>query len=104
MCGLSRFFPHCLMVFGRNHGLICLPEVGIARTTPIDVWNGPPELSAGDFTAITDGERDNLARFPTECQPYPVLVDFLANKGPNLIQFEDNRAWIEWNGWNERVC
>jgi len=73
------------MVFGGNNRLIRLPEIGIAGTTPIDGWNSTPELSTGEFTTITDHERDNLARFPTQCEPYPMLADFLANKGPNSI-------------------
>ena len=91
------------MGFGGNNGLMGLPKIGIARTTPIDRWNSTPQLSTGEFTTIADNKRDNLARFPAQCEPYPLLIDVLANKRPNLIQFECDRGWIARNCWNERL-
>jgi len=104
LCCFSCFFPNRLMVFVANNGLVRLPEIGIARTTPIDRWNRAPKLSTAEQTTITDNERNNLARFPTQCEPYPMVVDFLANKRPNLIQFERDRGWIARHCWNERLC
>ena len=65
MCGFSRFFSDCLMLLVGNDRLIGRPEIRIAGSLPVYLWNGVPELLARDFIPITEGKGHNLARLTT---------------------------------------
>jgi hypothetical protein len=103
MGGLSRLLPDCSMLLGRNHAVICRPEICIADTTPIAGWYRTPELSAGRRAPITQDECHDLSSFPAQCEPYPGLIGFLANKRPELIALECNAARIVWLRRNKRL-
>jgi hypothetical protein len=103
MSRLSRLFSDCSMLFGWDNALICRPEICVTDTTTIARWYRTPELSAGHLAPITDDKRHNLPRFPTQCQPYPRLIGFLANKGPELITFEGDGTRIVWLWRDERL-
>jgi hypothetical protein len=82
------------MLFEWNNALICRPEICITDTTPIASWYRTPEFSTGHFTPITQGKRHDLPSFPAQREPYPALIRFLANKGPEFITFEGDATRI----------
>jgi len=104
MRGLSALFPTRLMLLFRNNRLIRAPEISIASSTSIHLWKRIPEFPAGRFAAISDHECDNLACLPAESKPNPALICFLADKGPELIQFKRDATGIARNCWNQCLC
>ena len=68
------------MLFIGNNRLIGAPKIRITRSLTIRVWKRLPEVPTGGFAAISDLERDNLARFPAEREPNPALFWFLLHK------------------------
>ncbi len=101
MRGFPRLFADWSMLFGGNDGLIGLPEIRIARSTPIGVRNGAPELATRGLTPITNHKRHDLAGFSTQGEPNPDLIDLLADKGPELVEFQRCSSRIVWFGWNK---
>ena len=65
MCGFSRFFSDCFMLLVGNDRLIGRPEIRIAGSLAVDLWNGAPELLTRDFIPIAEGKGHNLARLST---------------------------------------
>ena len=65
MCGFSRFFSDCLMLLVGDDRLIGRPEICIAGSLLVDLWNGAPELLARAFIPLAQGKGHNLAGLST---------------------------------------
>jgi hypothetical protein len=104
MCRLSCLFPAQLMLLFRDNRLVGAPEISITGSTTIHLWKRLPEFPTASFAAISDHERHNLACLPAERKPNPALLCFLADKGPEFIQFECDATQITWDCWDQRLC
>ena len=92
------------MLFFRDNRLIGVPEICITGSTVICLRKRVPEFPAADFAAISNHERGNLACFSAESKPNPALICFLADKGPEFIQFKRDATRIARNCRNQCLC
>ena len=86
------------MAFAGQNGGIGRPEIGIRdRTLTIHGRQRVPEFLRGGLIALANGDTDDLAGVPIQCQPDPVLRRFLLDKGPQFVTFQGQSPFF----WDE---
>ena len=85
---LSAFLAHRLVVILGDYRSICLPEIAVAISTFVAFGNPLPQPTTSSLATVADGVSDHLACVACQGDPYPAFVGFLADKGPQLVEFE----------------
>ena len=88
MCRLSPFFADTSVRFDREHGGIRRPEIAETEAAPIRSRNPMPEPPTGAFAGVADDNGDDPACPTTPDRPEPAFPRPLADKRPNLIDFQ----------------
>ncbi len=94
---LSAFLAHRLMALLRDDRPISLPEIAVAIPTFIAFGNPLPQPPTSSLAALTDNVGDHLTSVAPQGDPYPAFVGFLADKRPQLVEFE-HELFGRWGG------
>lgn len=86
------------MLVSRDDGLVSFPQVGVAMSLTISLWQSLPKLATRGFTPIADDISHHLAGQAAQRQPDPAFVGPFEHKGPQFIQFQD-----QWPFWNDQA-
>ena len=92
---LPGLLSHRRMLIVRDDLGVSFPEVAVAVTLPITLWDRLPQLLAGLGTPIPQSHGHDLTGRPAHRQPDPDLVYPSEDEAPELIQFQDLHSWVQ---------
>src|SRR5438270_1230633 len=83
-----------------NYRPIRLPKIAVARSTFVAFGNPLPQPLTSSLAAVAYNVGDHLTSVARQGDPYPAFVGFLANKRPQLVEFEHEvfGRWRRWQG------